>query len=226
MTRRIAVTLALLLASGAGRADAAARWGLSLGGQLTQMTTESSAGVSGHPMSFTGSGGGIVEWGLPNRFSFALEPGLSWITDRQDVTFGVPGFESRSIAQFRSAVVPATLAYEFAPRWRVRLGPEVRFRIHATQELEGGGLLLATSTPGMSFAQIFEFFGTGGRTDVTDAYEPVSLGVLAGVGYAFPVGGHELRTDLRWSEGASSLLDTTYGTRRVRALQLVLGWMM
>lgn len=226
MSRRIVLSLVVLLALGAGTTHAAVRFGVSLGSQLTQMTTESSPGVSGHPMSFTGSGGGIVEWRLPNGFSFALEPGLSWIADRQNVNFGVPGFESHSIARFRSAVVPATFAYEFAPHWRVRLGPEVRFRIHATQELEGGGLLLATTSPGLSFAQIFEIFGTGNRTDATDAYEPVSIGALAGVGYAFPVGAHELRTDLRWSEGASSLLDTTYGTRRVRALQLVLGWMM
>lgn len=239
--RRAAFAVAVACALLAAPAEARTRVGLAAGALSSRFADGGGdpGALEREPRRAWGGGGGIVvqhALGGP----FALIAGLEYakLPDLARVTnHGLQFFNGGQAYEFRTVwaidqdvlLVPLRIEYRRGPL-RVGLGPQVRYLAKAWRqgsEFELVPLPLAPGRPAAApAAQIFEDVGTfSGSGDATRFYERWTFSATASVGLAWPVAGHELRTELRGFTDLSDATKDLGGGERARVLQLVLaGW--
>jgi hypothetical protein len=229
----VAITLA------ASTVAARPRFGVVALPQITQLASRSyEFGTADVKWSWAGGGGVVAELPLPGRFSLATGLEYSEHADDQStsssLTVGITPvtLAVRRELRLRIAALPVRVEWR-SGRWRLGAGPEVRYLVRADQRVSVSSSDIAT-TPGtvaeargrgaQPAAQIFESSGQSWSNE-TDQFRRWSLAAQFAVGREFPLGGHLLRADLRWSEGITDQQWYSQITQRTRAAQLALGFL-
>jgi len=234
------MTVALAAAPAAGAAPV--RVGIEAG-VLSARFADGSAGSPTISRDPRRAWGGAVELfaehSLPGPFAlvagvgYAEPPDVAHVQDHEFLFFnGGQAYEFTALWTIRQHVltVPLRLEYRRGP-FRAGAGPQARYLVSAWRTGSDAGLApvggLVPSSGRRSpapAAQIFEEVGTfQGSGDATRLYRRWTFSALASVGLAIPVGGHELRAEVRgWTHLASATKDLG-GGERARVVQLGLG---